>query len=252
MEFNGANIAETFDVSANGGRVRFFRNVANITMDVNDVEQIDTNALGGADTATVHDLSGTDVTLASFDLAGTIGGTAGDGQPDTVLAEGTNGDDVVLAVGSGSEVAAVGLAAQVRVEHPEVANDRLTVNALAGDDVVEASSLSAGVIQLTANGGDGNDVLIGSAGPDVLNGEAGDDVLLGGPGQDVLDGAPGDDIVIQSIGADRVRSANAVGKKWLAAHAGISKGKTVLKVDGKKRVLPRAKLAKIAQGVTAS
>src|SRR5205814_4509559 len=46
MTFNGANVAEAFDVSANGGRVRFFRNVANITMDLNDVERIDLNALG--------------------------------------------------------------------------------------------------------------------------------------------------------------------------------------------------------------
>ena len=30
MLFNGAGGAELFDVSANGGRVRFFRNVANI------------------------------------------------------------------------------------------------------------------------------------------------------------------------------------------------------------------------------
>ena len=42
MTFNGANVAEQFDVSANGGRVRFFRNVATITMDLNDVERIDT------------------------------------------------------------------------------------------------------------------------------------------------------------------------------------------------------------------
>ena len=33
---------------------------------------------------------------------------------------------------------------------------------------------------LTANGGDGDDVLIGSAGNDTLNGGAGDDVLIGG------------------------------------------------------------------------
>ena len=43
-------------------------------------------------------------------------------------------------------------------------------------------------MQLTANGGDGNDVLIGSAGNDMLTGGAGDDVLIGGPGQDILDG----------------------------------------------------------------
>ena len=49
MLFNGANIAENIDISANGGRVRFFRDVANVTMDLNDVEAIDFNALGGAD-----------------------------------------------------------------------------------------------------------------------------------------------------------------------------------------------------------
>src|SRR5438874_5355477 len=57
--FNGANVAEKIDVSANGSRLRFFRDVANITMDLNDVETIDFNALGGADTITVNDLSGT-------------------------------------------------------------------------------------------------------------------------------------------------------------------------------------------------
>ena len=62
MLFNGANIAENFDVSANGGRVRFTRNIANIVMDLNDVESIDVKALGGADNLVVNDLSGTDVT----------------------------------------------------------------------------------------------------------------------------------------------------------------------------------------------
>ena len=62
MLFNGANIDEIFDVSANGGRVRFTRNIGNIVMDLNDVERIDLNALGGADTVTVNDLSGTDLT----------------------------------------------------------------------------------------------------------------------------------------------------------------------------------------------
>ena len=60
MHFNGANIAENIDISANGGRVRFTRDVANITMDLNDVEHIDFKALGGADNIVVNDLSGTD------------------------------------------------------------------------------------------------------------------------------------------------------------------------------------------------
>ena len=50
-------------------RVRFTRDVANVTMDLNDVEGIDFNALGGADNITVNDLTGTDVTQVNLDLA---------------------------------------------------------------------------------------------------------------------------------------------------------------------------------------
>jgi Ca2+-binding RTX toxin-like protein len=99
MLFNGSNAAENIDISANGGRVIFFRNVANVVMDLNDVEGIDFNALGGADTVVVNDLSGTDIVELNLNLAATIGGTAGDGQPDTVIVQGTSGDDVALVVG---------------------------------------------------------------------------------------------------------------------------------------------------------
>ena len=61
LDFNGANIAENIDISANGGRVRFTRDVANITMDLNDVELVRFKALGGADNIVINDLSGTDV-----------------------------------------------------------------------------------------------------------------------------------------------------------------------------------------------
>ncbi len=74
MLFNGANAAENIDISANGGRVLFTRNIANVTMDLNDVEGIDFNALGGADTIAVNDLSGTDVTEVNLNLASTLGG----------------------------------------------------------------------------------------------------------------------------------------------------------------------------------
>ena len=92
--------------------------------------------------------------------------------------------------------------------------------------------MPAGAVLLTLDGGDGDDVLLGGAGNDTLLGGAGDDVLLGGPGADVLDGgAPGDNVVIQDLGA---------GRAWLVTHARVVKGKTVLKVDGKERTLPRA------------
>jgi Ca2+-binding RTX toxin-like protein len=194
MQFNGANVAENIDISANGGRVRFFRNVANVTMDLNDTEVINFEALGGADTIVVNDLSGTDVTEVNLGLAAN---GVGDGQPDTVIVNGTSNDDVVVVAGDATETAVFGLAATVRIRGAEAANDRVVVNALDGADVVEASGLAAGAIQLTANGGTGDDVLVGGDGNDVLAGGEGDDVLLGGLGTDVLDGGPGDDIEIQ-------------------------------------------------------
>ena len=177
--------------------MRFTRNLGNIAMDLNDVETIDLNALGGADSTTINDLSGTDVVEINVDLAGTIGGTAGDSQPDTIIVVGTNGDDVALVFGDSTGASVLGLAAVVNITGAEAANDRLTVSALAGDDVVEASGLATGAIQFTANGGDGNDILVGSDGNDILSGGAGDDVLLGGLGLDILDGGDGDDTEIQ-------------------------------------------------------
>src|SRR6478736_5000595 len=58
--FNGSAANERFEVSANGGRVLFTRDVGSIVMDVNDDETINVNALGGTDAVTVNDLSGTD------------------------------------------------------------------------------------------------------------------------------------------------------------------------------------------------
>jgi Ca2+-binding RTX toxin-like protein len=193
--FNGANVAEQFTISANGGRVFFTRDVASVTMDLNDVESIDLNTLGGADTITVNNLAGTDLTEINLNLAAAGGG--GDAQADTVIVNGTNSDDVVLVAGDSTGVAVLGLAVQVNITGAEATNDRLVINALRGDDVVEASNLAASGIQLTANGGIGEDVLIGGDGNDMLLGGQGDDVLLGGPGIDILDGGPGDDIEIQ-------------------------------------------------------
>jgi Ca2+-binding RTX toxin-like protein len=195
MLFNGANIAEIIDISANGGRAIFSRNIANVVMDLNDTESIDFNALGGADIINVHDLTGTDVTEVNLNLA--AAGGAGDGQADTVVIDGTNGDDVVVIVGAGNSLSIFGLAAVVNITGFEAGIDRIVINGLNGDDVIDASGLA--ISGLTADGGDGNDVLIGGAGNDVLLGGAGDDVLIGGGGTDVIDGGLGDDVEIQSL-----------------------------------------------------
>src|SRR5262249_5601230 len=72
--FNGANIAEHVDISADGDHVRFTRDIAGITMDLHSVERIEFKALGGADNVVVGDLSGTGTKEVVIDLASSTGG----------------------------------------------------------------------------------------------------------------------------------------------------------------------------------
>ncbi len=152
MRFNGAAGAEKIVLSANGSHLKFTRDLGTITMDTVRVEQVNFNALGGADTVTVNDLTGTDVTGVAVDLAGTLGGAAGDGAADRVIVNGTAGNDAIDVSGDSSEVKVSGLAATTTILHSEIANDRLEVNTLAGTDTVTSVGLVPGSIQLLVDG----------------------------------------------------------------------------------------------------
>lgn len=76
MDFRGDDAGETMDISALGGRVRVFRDVDGVSMDLNDVERIDLQAFGGQDAFRIGDLSGTDLREVRIDL-----GAAGWRQP---------------------------------------------------------------------------------------------------------------------------------------------------------------------------
>ena len=145
MVFNGAAAAEQVTLTANGNHLTFFRNPGNITMDTHGVENVDFNALGGADQVTVNDLTGTDLTSVDVDLANTLGGTTGDGQADRVIVNGTNGNDTINVAGDASGVSVSGLSARVAVQHQEPA-DELDVNGLAGNDSISATGLAAQAI----------------------------------------------------------------------------------------------------------
>ena len=153
MLFNGAGGPEQVDLSANGNRLRFFRTQGTITMDTRSVERVDFNALGGADTVTVNDLTGTDVTSVNVDLAGAIGASAGDGSADRVVVNGTNGNDTIDVSGDAGGVKVNGLAATIGVLHSEGASDRLEINTLAGAaDTVARGGLAPGAVQLIVDG----------------------------------------------------------------------------------------------------
>jgi Ca2+-binding RTX toxin-like protein len=197
LQFNGANIGEKIDISANGGHATFTRDIANISMDLDNVETINFRALGGVDNVTVNDLSKTDVKNVNIDLAAAPG-AGGDSSVDTVVVNATNAADTITVSSDANGVVTVsGLAATVTISGFE-ATDRLVINGLGGDDAITASGLGTAV-QFTADGGAGNDVLVGSAGNDTLSGGAGDDVLIGNGGVDVLDGGPGNNTVINAV-----------------------------------------------------
>jgi Ca2+-binding RTX toxin-like protein len=150
MLFNGAAADEAVTMSANGGRLTFFRQPADITMDTDGVEIVDFNALGGADSVTVNDLTGTDVTQTNLDLASALGGNAPDGAVDNVVVNGTNGVDSIDIQGNGSGAEVTGLATAVSVTHADP-TDTLSVNTLAGADNVVANGV-AGVLQVLVDG----------------------------------------------------------------------------------------------------
>ena len=113
LVFNGSAGAENFEASANGQRVRFTRNLGNIVMDMDDVESIVARAFGGIDNVVISDLSGTDATSVTADLAAP--GGADDAAADNVVVAGTNGSDVATVTGSGRSAQVSGLAARVSV-----------------------------------------------------------------------------------------------------------------------------------------
>jgi RTX calcium-binding nonapeptide repeat (4 copies) len=137
MVFNGAAGNEVMAATGEGGRVLFTRNLGTIVMDLNEVETIDVRALGGTDTVTVTDVTGTDLERVDVDLAAALGGSTADGLADTVTVAATKGDDSIAVDANGAAVDVSGLPAFVRITHADPGIDRLVIENVAGaDDVV--------------------------------------------------------------------------------------------------------------------
>jgi Ca2+-binding RTX toxin-like protein len=172
--FNGSNANENIDLSANGSRVRLFRDVANVTQDMNGIENLTLRAFGGADTVTVGDLTGTGLTHDNVDLSA-AGGT-GDGQSDTVIANGTDGADTVhVASNPAGHVVVSGLAAQLEVSGSEAATstspgDTVQVNTVGGDDTITNGIGVSGPAAIGIDGGAGSDTVTysGTNGGDTI------------------------------------------------------------------------------------
>ena len=101
------------EASANGGRVLFTRDLGNIVMDLDDVEAIDANALGGTDNVDRQRPVRHRRRRSSTRPGGPGGGD--DLAADNVIVNATNGDDVAIVAGNAAPGTPVlGLAARCR------------------------------------------------------------------------------------------------------------------------------------------
>ena len=168
LDFVGAAASENVTISANGEGATFHRDPGTITMDLNSVERIQFEAEGGADNIVVNDLTGTGVKQVAIDLAATPGGNVGDNQSDTVTVNGTAGNNHIEVASDGASVVVNGLSAQVTIAGADHDKDTLVIKGLDGNDVIDASALEGGKIDLVIDGGAGNNVIFGSHGNDTF------------------------------------------------------------------------------------
>ncbi len=110
----------------------------------------------------------------SFIIDGPACTIVGTNDPDILI--GTDGDDVICALGGAD-----------------------TIDGGGGNDVILGGD-GPDVI----DGGDGNDTIDGGDGPDILIGGAGNDLIAGGDGPDVIEGGSGDDQIDGEGGPDEI------------------------------------------------
>jgi predicted ester cyclase len=213
LAFNGSNAGEIVELSPNGSRTQLTRNIANITMDFDGIENVVARLLGSTDTFAVNDLGGTAVRFVDADLSGFDG--AGDAAVDNVIVRGTAGADRITLSSPGGFPVVEGLSERVVVEGQEAANDVVSVEALGGDDTVTAGREVHGVAGYNVDGGEGADVV-------RYNGTDQDDqIVIARNGAAVAAFAPlgspvnstaVESLVVQGLaGADTLAAQNGIG-----------------------------------------
>jgi hypothetical protein len=212
LSFNGANIGENIDVTANGPRVRVTRNVAGITLDVAGVEETRIRAVGGADQISVGDLAGTGMRVTDVDLRSTT--NEGDGAADTVTAAGTDGADRFNVGEADGEMLLDGPSSDVRVRAGE-AQDHARIAAGGEADTIVSAIGVPGPGQVDVDGGDGADraTTKGTDSDDEVGiARNGDAVATFATGLGVVNHVAVESLTVQGLGgADRLAATNGIG-----------------------------------------
>ncbi|MCG8649605.1 MAG: hypothetical protein MI861_07220, partial [Pirellulales bacterium] len=202
FRFFGNDAASTFELRSGGTPTHLNALFNGVLIDNHGIEDVLVDPLGGNDTINVDDLFQTEVVNVTI---------AADGGDETINVTGrTVADNLNVTTPAAGVVSIEGLSYDVNITGSAVA-DSLTINADDGDDVIDVAEGLSTVITTTLNGEEGDDTLSGEF--NVANGGAGDDSILGaaidqtingGSGDDGIDGRGGTDTIDGGSGGDRV------------------------------------------------
>lgn len=135
LVFNGANINEGFFLNAEGQRAVLTRNAGAIRMDMDGVETLDLNMLGGFDNLSVgQNMNNTALKRADVDMAGPAGGS--DGSTDSVNLVGTPEADHVTADAVDGRIVVEGLPVETSITG-SVIPDQLSIFAEDPGDTID-------------------------------------------------------------------------------------------------------------------
>jgi Ca2+-binding RTX toxin-like protein len=127
--------------------------------------------------------------------------------PPVNTVNGTSGNDVVHISRAGGLAGLMGLYAVNVNGHTQYMTkqqlENTQFNLGAGNDVLVVDG-DVGV-GIHADGGSGNDVMIGGGGNDHFQGGSGNDVIAGRGGNDCIDGGRGNDVLLGGRGNDHIR-----------------------------------------------
>ena len=183
LAFVGAPAAEVFTVTADGAGFDLTRDVGNIVIDVEGVETLELNTLGGNNTVTVGDLTGvanlTSVVAVLGDSDDSVDASAQANPAVSLTVFASLGNDTLIGGAGADEL------------HGEEGND--SISGLGGVDTIDGGAGDDSI-----NGGPGNETLVGGPGDDtfVWNPGDGSDTLVGGAGRDTMffNGSAGNEV----------------------------------------------------------
>ncbi|WP_421723899.1 hypothetical protein [Bauldia sp.] len=197
----GTQENEHYVVTAQDGLAFAVLGIGHEPRGIDNVETIQIKTRGGEDQVWIDDMDGTDVKVVEVDLS--KNGKKADKAVDVVIIDGADEKDDIVVKATEDGVKVKGLSAKVIVDHVGDNGDHVQVKGFGGADRIDAAKLPKGAVKLHLDGGDGNDVLLGSKAGDVLVGGDGDDRVVGKDGRDVLAGGLGKDKLIGGNGKDR-------------------------------------------------